>query len=101
MNFIERADGNDDRDNRELQTLVEAKPQQHGNSGKHHKVRHFVPWRQKEADGDWLRADEKQVEHDKIKDRVLQLNYIQIYRFRTNESNEKQRLIDIIKEFSH
>ena len=45
--------------------------------------------------------DKKQVEHDGIKDRVLQVNNVPMYRFRTNESNEKQRLIDIIKEFSH
>ena len=44
--------------------------------------------------------DKKQTEHDEIKDRVLQLNNIPMYRFKTNESNEKQRLIDIIKEFS-
>jgi superfamily I DNA and/or RNA helicase len=45
--------------------------------------------------------DKKQAEHDKIKNRVLQSNNIPLYRFKTNESNEKQRLIGIIKEFSH
>jgi len=45
--------------------------------------------------------DKKQTEHDEIKDRVLQLNNIPMYRFKTNESNEKQRLIEIIKGFSH
>jgi DNA polymerase III delta prime subunit len=45
--------------------------------------------------------DKKQADHDRIKDQVLQLNNIPIYRFKTNESNEKQRLIEIVKEFSH
>ncbi len=45
--------------------------------------------------------DKKQAEHDSIKNRVLQSNNIPIYRFKTNESNEKQRLIKIIKEFSY
>lgn len=55
-----------------------------------------------EVDGiKYHEQDKKQAEHDKIKDRVLQSNNITIYRFKTNESNEKQRLIDIIKEFSH
>jgi superfamily I DNA and/or RNA helicase len=55
-----------------------------------------------EVDGiKYHEQDKKQTEHDKIKDRVLQLNNIPIYRFKTNESNEKQRLINIIKEFSH
>ena len=55
-----------------------------------------------EVDGiKYHEQDKKQAEHDKIKDWVLQSNNIPIYRFKTNESNEKQRLIDIIKEFSH
>jgi DNA polymerase III delta prime subunit len=55
-----------------------------------------------EVDGiKYHEQDKKQAEHDKIKDSVLQLNNIPIFRFKTNESNEKQRLIDIIKEFSH
>ena len=45
--------------------------------------------------------DKKQAEHDDIKNRVLQSNNIPIYRFKTNESNEKQRLTEIIKGFSH
>ena len=54
-----------------------------------------------EVDGiKYHEQDKKQAEHDKIKDKVLQLNNIPMYRFKTNESNEKQRLIDIIKEFS-
>lgn len=55
-----------------------------------------------EVDGiKYHEQDKKQAEHDKIKDQVLQLNNIPMYRFKTNESKEKQRLIDIIKEFSH
>ena len=55
-----------------------------------------------EVDGiKYHEQDKKQSEHDKIKDRVLQVNNIPIYRFKTNESNEKQRLIEIIKGFSH
>jgi superfamily I DNA and/or RNA helicase len=45
--------------------------------------------------------DKKQAEHDDIKNRVLQSNNIPIYRFKTNESNEKQRLTEIINGFSH
>ena len=55
-----------------------------------------------EVDGiKYHEQDKKQTEHDKIKDRVLQLNNIPVYRFKTNESNERQRLIEIIKGFSH
>jgi len=43
----------------------------------------------------------KQAEHDKIKDRVLQENGIPIYRFKTNESREKQRLIEILNRYKH
>ncbi len=45
--------------------------------------------------------DKKQAEHDDIKNRVLQSNNIPIFRFKTNESNEMQRLTEIIKGFSH
>jgi hypothetical protein len=45
--------------------------------------------------------DKKQAGHDRIKDKVLQANQIPIYRFRTNESNEKQRLIKILEAFTH
>jgi len=55
-----------------------------------------------EVDGiKYHEQDKKQAEHDKIKDGVLQSNNIPIYRFKTNESNEKKRLIEIIKGFSH
>ena len=30
--------------------------------------------------------------HDKIKDKVLILNEVPIYRFKTNEANEEERL---------
>ena len=45
--------------------------------------------------------DKKQAEHDNIKNRVLQSHNIPIYRFKTNESNEKQRITEIIKGFSY
>ena len=45
--------------------------------------------------------NKKQAEHDKVKNRVLQSNNIPIYRFKTNESNEKQRITEIIKGFSY
>jgi superfamily I DNA and/or RNA helicase len=55
-----------------------------------------------EVDGiKYHEQDKKQAEHDEIKNRTIELNNIAIYRFKTNESNEKQRLINIIKEFSH
>jgi len=55
-----------------------------------------------EVDGiKYHEQDKKQTEHERIKDRVLQVNNIPIYRFKTNESNEKQRLIEIINGFSH
>ena len=45
--------------------------------------------------------DKKQTEHDDIKDRILEYNNIPIYRFKTNESNEKHRLIEAIKNVTH
>jgi superfamily I DNA and/or RNA helicase len=45
--------------------------------------------------------NKKQAERDNIKDRVLRSNNIPLYRFKTNESNEKQRLTEIIKGFSY
>jgi hypothetical protein len=55
-----------------------------------------------EVDGiKYHEQDRKQAEHDDIKNRVLQSNNIPIYRFKTNESNEKQRLTEIIIGFSH
>ena len=52
-------------------------------------------------DGLRYHEQEKKAEPDKTKNRVLQLNNIPIDRFRRNESNEKQRLINILKQFSH
>ncbi|MDP4270692.1 MAG: AAA domain-containing protein [Bacteroidota bacterium] len=45
--------------------------------------------------------DKKQSVHDRIKDKILESNQIPVYRFKTNQSNEKQRLKDILKVFSH
>lgn len=45
--------------------------------------------------------DKKQVEHDIIKDRILQANNIQIFRFKTNQSNEKNRLTSILENFNY
>ena len=45
--------------------------------------------------------NKKQTEHDRIKDRVLAANQIPVYRFKTNQSNEQQRLRDILEGFSH
>ena len=45
--------------------------------------------------------NKNQLKNDEIKNRVLQSNNIPIFRFKTNESNEMQRLSEIIKEFSH
>ena len=42
----------------------------------------------------------KQKLKDEIKDRVLQMNEIPVYRFKTNESNESIRLNEIIRKFS-
>jgi superfamily I DNA and/or RNA helicase len=43
----------------------------------------------------------KQVVHDKIKDRVLAMNNIPVFRFKTNESNEKERLKEIIHQYTY
>ncbi len=45
--------------------------------------------------------NKKQAKHDEIKNRVLQLNNTPVFRFKTNESNEKQRLTEIIDSYSH
>jgi very-short-patch-repair endonuclease len=45
--------------------------------------------------------NKKQTEHDDIKNRVLQSNNIPIFRFKTNESNEKKRLTEIVNGFAH
>jgi superfamily I DNA and/or RNA helicase len=45
--------------------------------------------------------DVKQSVHDEIKDRALKHNNITVYRFKTNEANEKQRLSSIIQNHIH
>ena len=41
----------------------------------------------------------KQTLKDNIKDKALEMNGIPVYRFKTNESNEKNRLIEILNNF--
>jgi len=41
----------------------------------------------------------KQKLKDNIKDKALEMNGIPVYRFKTNESNEKNRLIEILNNF--
>lgn len=43
--------------------------------------------------------NQKQIERDSIKNRVLIENGIDIYRFKTNESNEEERLREILKKY--
>ena len=43
----------------------------------------------------------KQAAHDEIKNKVLLENGIAIYRFKTNESNEKTRLMQILNDYSY
>lgn len=43
----------------------------------------------------------KQAEHDRIKDRVLEDNGIAIHRFKTNQSNERQVLKEILDRYKH
>ena len=55
-----------------------------------------------EVDGiSYHEQNKRQAERDGIKKRVLRANNIPIHRFKTNESNEEQRLDEIIKGFSH
>jgi DNA polymerase III delta prime subunit len=55
-----------------------------------------------EVDGiGYHEQNKKQTEHDDIKNRVLQSNNIPIFRFKTNESNEKKRLTEIVNGFAH
>lgn len=55
-----------------------------------------------EVDGiKYHEQNKKQADHDDIKNRILQSNNIPIFRFKTNESNEMQRLTEIIKEYTH
>lgn len=43
----------------------------------------------------------KQTEHDRIKDRILLENNIKVYRFKTNQSNEKERLKTVLDTFNY
>jgi len=53
-----------------------------------------------EVDGiQYHEQSEKQTLHDEIKDAALKMNDVPIYRFKTNESNEKQRLLEILNKF--
>lgn len=45
--------------------------------------------------------DKKQAEHDRIKDKVLLVNKIQVYRFKTNQSKEKERLKEILNYYDY
>ncbi len=44
---------------------------------------------------------EKQTKRDKIKDKILEHNDVPIFRFKTNESNEKAKLNQILKQFTY
>jgi superfamily I DNA and/or RNA helicase len=55
-----------------------------------------------EVDGiKYHEQDKRQSIHDEIKDKVLHVNNIKLYRFKTNQSNEKERLKDILKAFEY
>lgn len=55
-----------------------------------------------EVDGiHYHEQNEKQSIHDEVKNRVLKNNHISIYRFKTNESNEEQRLQNIFNNYVH
>ncbi|HBT59779.1 MAG TPA: hypothetical protein DEA45_03030 [Acholeplasmataceae bacterium] len=43
----------------------------------------------------------KQTDHDAIKDKALSQNGVSIYRFKTNESNEQDRLCRILDEYTY
>ena len=45
--------------------------------------------------------NQKQQEHDRIKDTILHANNIQVHRFKTNQSNEKERLSAILESFNY
>lgn len=55
-----------------------------------------------EVDGiKYHEQDKKQAEHDRIKDKILSVNKIQVYRFKTNQSKEKERLKEILNNFDY
>lgn len=45
--------------------------------------------------------NKKQIAHDQIKDKILFENNIPVYRFKTNQSNEKARLKSILENFNY
>ncbi len=45
--------------------------------------------------------NDKQLLHDKIKDKILNENDIVIYRFKTNEANEKSKLAQILNSYKY
>jgi very-short-patch-repair endonuclease len=52
-----------------------------------------------EVDGiKYHEQNKRQAEHDRIKDKILRSNNIPIHRFKTNQSNEKERLKKILEE---
>jgi len=55
-----------------------------------------------EVDGiKYHEQNEKQRFHDEIKDKAFRLNNINIYRFKTNESNEAYRLSRILEKYTY
>ncbi len=55
-----------------------------------------------EVDGiQYHEQSEKQVIHDEIKNKILSFNKIPVYRFKTNQSNEKTRINEILEKHSY
>jgi len=55
-----------------------------------------------EVDGiKYHEQNKKQSEHDSIKDRILKVNHIPVYRFKTNQSNEKHLLNNILCRYKY
>lgn len=53
-----------------------------------------------EVDGvSYHKEGTKQAERDRMKDHILDVNHINYVRFRTNESREKQILLDLLKKY--
>jgi hypothetical protein len=44
---------------------------------------------------------QKQSFHDEIKDKALKFNGVPLFRFKTNQSNEKERLLEILNSFTY
>ncbi len=45
--------------------------------------------------------NESQLDHDRVKDYALAMNGIPVHRFKTNESGEKEKLENILKEYTN